>query len=122
GRDGARRALRAGSPGRPAEKQAAESRARPEPAPTAMPPPRATVCEARFASTRGTPPERARRRPPSPSAVWPGTVASERPHAAYLVKQAMDVLLPELFVGQLRAAGSPCEDIFVAVLAKTRMS
>jgi len=34
----------------------------------------------------------------------------------------MDVLLPELFVGQLRAAGSPCEDIFVAVLAKTRMS
>ena len=35
----------------------------------------------------------------------------------------MDVLLPELFVGQLRAARlSPCEDIFVAVLAKTRMS
>jgi len=31
----------------------------------------------------------------------------------------MDVLLPELFVGQLRAARlSPCEDIFVAVLAK----
>src|SRR5438132_10531516 len=74
-----------------------------------MPPPRATAREARFASTRGTPPERARRRPPSPSAVWPGTVASERPHAAYLAKQAMDGLLPERFVRQGRAARpSPC--------------
>src|SRR5947208_14121786 len=50
---------------------------------------------ARFASRRGTPPERARRRRPSPSAVWPPTGASERPHAAYLAEQVMDVLLPE---------------------------
>src|SRR5437763_706442 len=54
---------------------------------------------ARFASTPGTPPERARRRRPSPSAIWPRTGTSERPHAAYLAEQAKEVLLPEWSVG-----------------------
>src|SRR5207253_5636079 len=101
-RDGARRASRVGSQAGQAEEQATESRARPEPAHAAMLPSPARA--ARFASTPGTPPERARRRRLSPSALWPRTVLSARPDAAYLAERVMDVLLPERLVRPGHAA------------------